>query len=109
MRGMENFGTGSVANAEASFSSASRLKNQMDFPPGPPSSSGIMPCASEIVGSPESGSLGESHRNDGSYTTGGFPSTSWDDSALLPDNFLKGLAENDVKAFCNLNSLENQV
>lgn len=105
MRGMGNFGAGSGANAEASFSSGSRLKNQIDFPPGPPSSSGITPHASEIggksmgMGSPESGSFGESRRNDGGYMTGGFPSSSWDDSTLLSDNFLKGFAENLVQYY----------
>ncbi|GFZ20649.1 basic helix-loop-helix (bHLH) DNA-binding superfamily protein [Actinidia rufa] len=42
MRGMGNFGGGSGTNAEASFPSPSRLKSQMDFSSGKPSSSDRM-------------------------------------------------------------------
>lgn len=96
MRGMGNFGaTTHGTSAEASFSPTSRLKNQSDYPPRPPMSSGMMTHTAGI-GSPESATFVESHRNDAGYMTGGFPTSSWDDSALLSDNYLKGFAENQV-------------
>uniref|UniRef100_A0A5B6ZYI2 BHLH domain-containing protein n=1 Tax=Davidia involucrata TaxID=16924 RepID=A0A5B6ZYI2_DAVIN len=82
MRGMGNFGAGNGANAEASFSSASRLKGQLDFSSGQPSSSGLMSHISEIG--------------------------SWDDSAILSNNFLKGHGDDDRKKFSSLNASENQ-
>ncbi|KAK1390835.1 Transcription factor bHLH122 [Heracleum sosnowskyi] len=113
MGGMGSFRDGRGPNAEASFSSASRLKNQMDHPPGVPSISGMMPHGSEIggksmgMGNNETISFGL-RRSDGGNMTSGFPSTSWDDSALLSDNFLKDFAEDDRKTFSNLNSSQNQ-
>lgn len=115
MGGMGSFRAGRGPNAEASFSSASRLKNQMDRPPGAPSISGMMPHGSEIggksmgMGNTETRSFGQSRRSDGGNMTGGYASTSWDDSALLSDNFLKDFAEDDRKTFSNLNSSQNQV
>ena len=115
MGGVGGFGAGSGRNAEVSFSSASRFKNQIDHPPGVPSTSGVMPHGSEIggrtmgMGSTETRSFGQSRRNDGGNITGGFPSTSWDDSALLSDSYLKDFAEDDKKTFTNLNSSQNQV
>uniref|UniRef100_A0A5B7A1V2 BHLH domain-containing protein n=1 Tax=Davidia involucrata TaxID=16924 RepID=A0A5B7A1V2_DAVIN len=82
MRSMGNFGAGNGANAEASFSSASRLKGQLDFSSGQPSSSGLMSHISEIG--------------------------SWDDSAILSNNFLKGHGDDDRKKFSSLNASENQ-
>lgn len=114
MGGVGSFRAGRGPNAEASFSS-SRLKNQIDHPPGVPSMSGMMPHGSEIggksmgMGNTESRSFGQSRRSDGGNMTGGFPSTSWDDSALLSDNFLKDFAEDDRKTFSNFNSSQNQV
>ncbi|KAL8122195.1 transcription factor bHLH130-like [Apium graveolens] len=111
MGGAGSFRAGRDLNAEASFSSASRLKNQMD---GVPSISGMMPHGSEIggkgmgMGNAETSSFGQIRRSDGGNMTGGFPSTSWDDSALLSDNFLKDFAEDDRKTFSNLNSSQNQ-
>ncbi|KAL1807866.1 hypothetical protein DCAR_0727249 [Daucus carota subsp. sativus] len=114
MGGVGGFGAGSGRNAEVSFSSASRFKNQIDHPQGVPSTSGMMPHGSEIggrtmgMGSTETRSFGQSRRNDGGNMTGGFPSTSWDDSALLSDSYLKDFAEDDKKTFTNLNSSQNQ-
>lgn len=99
MRGMGDYGAGGGTNAEASFSPASRSKGQMDFSSGPPSSSsGLLPCISEIGGKSMARSSPEGGRFD-----------SWDDSALLSDNFLRGLGENDRPTFSNFNSQENQV
>lgn len=97
---MGDYGAGGGTNAEAaSFSPASRSKGQMDFASGPPSSSsGLLPRISEIGGKSMARSSPEGGRFD-----------SWDDSALLSDNFLKGLGENDRPAFSNFNSQENQV
>ncbi|KAL3519221.1 hypothetical protein ACH5RR_021810 [Cinchona calisaya] len=117
MRGMGNFGAGNNANAEASFSSASRFKGQMDFSSTQASSSGLMSPISEI-GSRAMGehnhpagkrNFGEGHRNDSGYITG-FPVTSWDDSAILSDSFLKGLGDDhdDSKTLSNLVASENQ-
>ncbi|CAK9146752.1 unnamed protein product [Ilex paraguariensis] len=116
VRGMESFGPGDNTNAEASFSSTSRLKGQMDISSGLPSSSGLMSHTSEIgsknmveilENSPGDGNFGEGRKNHGGYITG-FPITSWDDSAILSDDFLKGVGDNDRKVFCNLNASENQ-
>lgn len=116
MGGAGSFRAGRGPDAETSFSSASRLKNQMDHPPGVPSISGMnmMPHGSEIggkstgMGNTETRSFGQIRRSDGGNMTGGFPSTSWDDSALLSDNFFKDFAEDDRKTFSNLNSSQNQ-
>lgn len=86
-----------------------------DHSPGPPSTSGMMLHGSKIrgknmeIGSTETRSFGHSRSNDGGNMTGGFPSTSWDDSALLSDNFLKDFAEDDRKTISNLNTSQNQV
>ncbi|XP_059628859.1 transcription factor bHLH130-like [Cornus florida] len=113
VRGMRNFGSGNGANAEGSFSPASRLKGQMDLSSGPSSSSGLMSHIAEIgtkdIGgsSPEDGSFREGRRNNGGYITG-FPISSWDDSAILSDNYLKRLGNDDNKTFSSLNTSENQ-
>ncbi|KAK1356107.1 Phytochrome-interacting factor 3 [Heracleum sosnowskyi] len=114
MRGMGNSGPAGSTHADSSFSSGCRLSNQMDFPPSTPSSSSIMPRAFKVeaksfgAGRPEVGNYGENRMNDGGYLTGGSRDTSWDDSALLSDDFLAGLAGNDRNAFSNLNSSRNQ-
>ncbi|XP_071915699.1 transcription factor bHLH130-like isoform X2 [Coffea arabica] len=115
MRGMGNFGAGNNANAEASFSSASRFKSQMDFSSAQATSSGLMSPISEIdstgMGDNNLGDkkFGEGQRNDSGYITG-FPVTSWDDSALLSDSFLKGLGDDDddSKTLSNAVASENQ-
>lgn len=115
MRGMGNSGPASSTQVDSSFSSGSRLNNQIDFPPSTPSSSSIMPRAFKVeaksfgAGRPEVGNYGENRMNDGGYMTGGSRDTSWDDSALLSDDFLAGLAGNDKNTFSNLNSSRNQV
>ncbi|WOG82918.1 hypothetical protein DCAR_0102088 [Daucus carota subsp. sativus] len=114
MRGMGNSGPASSTHADSSFSSGSRLNNQMDFPPSTPSSSSVIPHAFKVegksfgTGRPEVGNYGEGRINDGGYLTGGSRDTSWDDSALLSDDFLAGLAGNDRNAFSNINSSRNQ-
>nr|XP_023916486.1 transcription factor bHLH130-like isoform X2 [Quercus suber] len=98
MRGVGNFGAGNSTNEEASFSSASRLKN---YSSGPPSSSGLMSPIDEIedknmvvANNPESGCFGEGRSSN--YVTG-FPLGSWDDSAMISDNItgLKRLRDDD--------------
>lgn len=98
MRGVGNFGAGNSTNEEASFSSASRLKN---YSSGPPSSSGLMSPIDEIedknmivANNPESGGFGEGRSSN--YVTG-FPLGSWDDSAMISDNItgLKRLRDDD--------------
>ncbi|KAA8528114.1 hypothetical protein F0562_035017 [Nyssa sinensis] len=113
MRGMGNFGAGKGANAEASISSTSRLSGQIDFSSGKPSSSGLMSHVSEIgsksmgVSSPADGIFSEGRRKNDGYITG-FPIGSWDDSAILPENLLKGLGDDDGKKFSCLDASENQ-
>ncbi|KAF3950126.1 hypothetical protein CMV_016667 [Castanea mollissima] len=112
MRGVGNFGAGNSTSEEASFSSASRLKN---YSSGPPSSSGLMSPIDEIedknvvvVNNPESGGFGEGRSSN--YVTG-FPLGSWDDSAMISDNItgLKRLRDDDdVKSFSNINVSETQ-
>ncbi|KAI3449926.1 hypothetical protein Pfo_006591 [Paulownia fortunei] len=112
MRAMGNFGGGNSANAEASFSSASRFKSQVEFS-SRHSTSGMMHPISEIgskgIGgnSPGDGQFDEDRGNDIDYITG-LPMNSWDDSAVLSDNFLKGLADNDNKRFSNANASDDQ-
>ncbi|KAL0459258.1 UNVERIFIED_CONTAM: Transcription factor [Sesamum latifolium] len=112
VRGIGNFGGGNSANAEASFSSASRFKNQMEFS-SRHSSSRLMDPISEIGNN----GIGENSRgpepfsdnpsNDDDYIPG-FASNSWDDSAVLSDNFLQELADNDNKRFSNANVSDDQ-
>ncbi|GFZ20660.1 basic helix-loop-helix (bHLH) DNA-binding superfamily protein [Actinidia rufa] len=112
MRGMGNFGGGSGTNAEASFPSPSRLKSQMDFSSGKPSSSDRMTPILENrsknteIRDPEDGGSREGHRNDRGYITG-FPIGSWDDSAIFSDNFPIE-EDDDRKTFSVMNASENQ-
>lgn len=115
MRGTGNFGSGSGTNGEPSFSSASRLKGQINFSSGPPSSSGLMTPISEMgnksmgTGSPDNGSFGEGHSNSGGFITG-FPIGSWDDSAIMSESFsgLKRVRDDEAKTFSGLNASEAQ-
>ncbi|KAG2674992.1 hypothetical protein I3760_13G163300 [Carya illinoinensis] len=110
MRGTGNFGTTRSTNEEASFSSASRLKN---YSSGPPSSAGIMSPIAEIddknmvAHNPDTGNFGEGRGDD--YVTG-FPIGSWDDSAMMSDNItgLKRVRDDDAKTFSNLKVSETQ-
>ncbi|KAA8549552.1 hypothetical protein F0562_001430 [Nyssa sinensis] len=112
-RDIGNLGARNGANAEASFSSASRLKGKVDFSSGQPSSSGLMSHISEFgsksmgLSSPQDGSFSEGGRNNGCYISG-FPIGSWDDSAILSDNFLKELEDGDGKKLSGLNASGNQ-
>lgn len=111
MRGTGNFGTARSTNEDASFSSASRLKN---YSSGPPSSAGKMSPIAEIddknmvAHNPDSGNFGEGRGDD--YVTG-FPIGSWDDSAMMSDNItgLKRVRDDDAKTFSNLKVSETQV
>ncbi|KAK9273031.1 hypothetical protein L1049_017838 [Liquidambar formosana] len=115
LRGMGNLGAGNGTNGEPSFSSASRLKNQINFSSGPPTSSGLMTPISEMgnksmgQSSPDSGSFGEGRSSNGGYITG-FPIGSWDDSTIMSENFtgLKRARGDDRNAFSGLNALEAQ-
>ncbi|KAH6766713.1 hypothetical protein C2S52_017696 [Perilla frutescens var. hirtella] len=102
MRGVGSYGGGNSANAEASFSSASRFMSQMDYSSSRHTTSRIMDPISEIgskgMGENTAGDAqyDEDHGNDVDYITG-LPINSWDDSALLSDHYLKGVADNDQK------------
>ncbi|CAN6696619.1 unnamed protein product [Malus baccata var. baccata] len=106
LRGMGNFGASNSTNEEASFSSASRLKN---FSSGPPSTSGLMSPISEIgnkrtrSNSQDARGFGDGRGNN--YVTG-FPMDSWDDSAILGDD--TGFRDDDVKAYTGLSPSETQ-
>lgn len=50
----------------------------------------------------------EDHGNEVDYITG-LPVNSWDDSALMSDHYLKGVADNDNKRFFNANASDDQV
>ena len=110
MRGMGNFGGGKSTKEEASFSSASRLKN---YSAGPPSS-GVMSPIAEIedknmaANNLDNGVFGESRGDN--YVTG-FSMGSWDDTAMISDNItsLKSLVDDDEKPFSKINMSETQV
>lgn len=86
-----------TTNLEASVPSPNRLKGQLDFSSGLPSSSGVMIPISEI-------------ENKNTEMTGtGFPFSSWDDSDILSDDFLKGLEDDERKTFSGMNASETQV
>ncbi|KAE8037099.1 hypothetical protein FH972_009722 [Carpinus fangiana] len=110
MRGMGNFAGGKSTKEEASFSSASRLKN---YSAGPPSSAGVMSPIAEIedknmaANNLDSGVFGES-RGDNYVTS--FSMGSWDDTAMISDNItgLKSLVDDDEKPFSNINMSEAQ-
>ncbi|KAK6937096.1 Myc-type, basic helix-loop-helix (bHLH) domain [Dillenia turbinata] len=114
-RGIGNFRPGNGNNGEAS-TSGGRLKGHMNYSSGPPTSSGLMTQISEIgeslggASSPDEDSLREDQGNSGCFITG-FPVGSWDDSALLSENFggLKRGRDDDRKTFSGLNSTEAQV
>ncbi|KAI3461080.1 hypothetical protein Pfo_017743 [Paulownia fortunei] len=109
MRGIGNFGAGNIANADASFSSASRFKSQMGFSSRNSSSSGMMSISEfESKGirenNPGGGQFDEDRGNDGDY----IPCFPWDDSTILSDDFLKGLVENDNETFSKANASDDQ-
>nr|WIE96131.1 basic helix-loop-helix transcription factor [Loropetalum chinense var. rubrum] len=107
MRGMGNFGAGNGTNGEPSFSSASRLKNQINFSSGPPSSSsGLMTPISNIGNK----SMGQSTSPDSGSFIPGFPIGSWDDSTIMSENFtgLKRARDDDRNTFSGLNASETQ-
>ncbi|KAF8396103.1 hypothetical protein HHK36_017715 [Tetracentron sinense] len=110
MRGMENFRATNGTNGEAS-PSTSRLKGQINFSPGTPSSSGLMSQISEIgsesigASSPDNGNLGSRNGVNRCYIPG-FPIGSWDES----ENFtgLKRARDDNGKIFSGLNASEIQ-
>ncbi|KAK6138377.1 hypothetical protein DH2020_027851 [Rehmannia glutinosa] len=102
MRDIGNFGAGNIANAEASFSSASRFKSEMIFP----SSSGMI---DSISGFGAKG-IAENKPSDGQLDEDrGIPGFPWDDSTFLSDDFLKGLAEDDKTLSAVENMLQDSV
>ncbi|KAJ4978859.1 hypothetical protein NE237_009639 [Protea cynaroides] len=113
-RGVGNFRAGNSTNREAA-PATSRLKNQINFSSGPPSSSGLMSQISEIenesmeANSPDDGSLGNSNGGNRCYMPN-FPVGSWDDSALISENFsgLKRVRVPDGKMLAGLNPSETQ-
>lgn len=114
MRGAGSYGGGDSANAEASFSSASRLMGRMDYS-SRHASSGMMDPISEIgskgmgENADDDAQFDEDHGNEVDYITG-LPVNSWDDSALMSDHYLKGVAaDNDNKRFFNANASDDQV
>ncbi|KAL5708163.1 hypothetical protein ACHQM5_018988 [Ranunculus cassubicifolius] len=111
MRGM-NFGAGSSPNGETTASS-SRLKNQVNFPSGPPCSSGMMSPISESgsesigPGTANGGSLSSSNVNN-QYASN-FPINSWDDSAMENFTNAKRFRDSNTKMSSDLNSPESQI
>ncbi|KAI3822886.1 hypothetical protein L1987_10486 [Smallanthus sonchifolius] len=100
MRSMDDFrgGRGKVSNSM--LTSAKRLKNEVGFSSGSQLSSGMLPRIPE-----NEAKVMElkSTRNDG-----GFGSSSWDDSDILSDSFLKEFGESDQNKLSSLNSSDNQ-
>ncbi|PIA53589.1 hypothetical protein AQUCO_00900280v1 [Aquilegia coerulea] len=107
MRGIGNFGAGNSTNEAAS---TRRLKNQMNYPSGPPSSSGLMSPISEVgsesIGTcaGDGGSVGNS--NVSNQYPPNFPLNSWEDSALENFTSLKRFRDADTKMHSGLNSSE---
>ncbi|XP_011090494.1 transcription factor bHLH130-like [Sesamum indicum] len=91
MRDYGNFGAGSLANAEASFSSTSRFKTETRF------------SSRNSSITPGDGQFDQDRGNDGDYIPG-FPMNPWD----LSDDFLKGLVDNDSKTFPKANDSDDQ-
>ncbi|XAR60407.1 hypothetical protein NMG60_11033770 [Bertholletia excelsa] len=115
MRGTGNLGGVNSTNAVAPFTSPNRLKCQMDFSSGRPSSSGRMATILENgsksieMSGPEDGSFGEGEGSDCGYLND-FTVGSWDDSAILPDSILKRFDDDDdeKKAFRGTNATDSQ-
>ncbi|XP_042496099.1 transcription factor bHLH130-like isoform X2 [Macadamia integrifolia] len=113
-RGVGNFRAGNGTNREAA-PATSRLKNQINFSSGSPSSSGLMSQISEIgnesieANSPDDGSLGNSNGSNRCYIPS-FQIGSWDDSALVSENFsgLKRVRDANGKMLSGLNPSETQ-
>lgn len=106
-REMGNLRAGNSTNVEAN-PSVSRLNNQISFSSGLSSCNGLIPKISEIrnenigLHSPKDGNNGNSRCYISNFTT-----DSWSDS---PFSGLKRMgADNDLKMFSGLNSLEAQV
>ncbi|XP_034694999.1 transcription factor bHLH130-like [Vitis riparia] len=109
MRGVGNFRPGNVGNGEIS-PSTSRLKPQVSFSSGLPSSLGLLPQISEIgseciqASSPNDRKLANSN-GDARFYTPGFPYGSWNDSAHF-ENFsgMKRDQDNDGKLYSGSNT-----
>ncbi|XP_030458594.2 transcription factor bHLH130-like [Syzygium oleosum] len=111
MESVRNFVPCNGANAEASFSNANRLTNQMSsYTSRPASTMGHMSPISELEDKRMEGSIdegaafGEGNAND--YVAG-YPMSSWEDSASVSENF-NGLkrSRDDDKKFSGLNASE---
>ncbi|XP_076891997.1 transcription factor bHLH130-like isoform X2 [Bidens hawaiensis] len=88
-------------NAPSSMlTSSKRMKNEMGFSSGSQLSSGMLPRIPENESKMEM----KSTRNDG-----GFGSSSWDDSDMLSDSFLKDFGEIDQSSVPSMNASNNQL
>ncbi|KAI7734377.1 hypothetical protein M8C21_026841 [Ambrosia artemisiifolia] len=92
---MDDFRTGAGGNI------MKRMKNETGFSSGSHLSSGLLPRIPENEAKVMEM---KSELNDG-----GFGSTSWDDSDILSDSFLKEFGESDQNKISSLNSSEYQV
>lgn len=106
-REMGNLRAGNSTNVEAN-PSVSRLNNQISFSSGLSSCNGLIPKISEIrnenigLHSPKDGNNGNSRCYISNFTT-----DSWSDSPFI--GLKRMAADNDLKMFSGLNSLEAQV
>ncbi|KAM0002187.1 putative transcription factor bHLH family [Helianthus debilis subsp. tardiflorus] len=87
MRSMDDFRTGASGNI---------MKSETDFSSGSHLSSGLLP------GIPENEAKVMEMKGD--VNDGGFGSTSWDDSNILSDSFLKEFGESDQNKLSSINS-----
>ncbi|KAI3688216.1 hypothetical protein L1987_81926 [Smallanthus sonchifolius] len=100
MRSMDDFrgGKGNVPNSV--LTSAKRLKNEVGFSSGSQLSSGMLPRIPE--------NEAKVMEMKSTCNDGGFGSSSWDDSEILSDSFLKEFEESDQNKLSSLNSSDNQ-
>ncbi|KAL5567185.1 hypothetical protein UlMin_030349 [Ulmus minor] len=112
-RGMGSYGGANARTNEeaASYSPPNRLKN---FSPAPPPAVGIMSPIIEIddkslVATLQDSGGGFGEEGDSNYVPN-FPTSSWDDSAMMSDNItgLKRHRDDDSKPFTGLNSSKTQ-
>ncbi|GKV22228.1 hypothetical protein SLEP1_g32111 [Rubroshorea leprosula] len=87
MRNVADFGGGKTENREPTFHSASR-------PPPSPLLTPIPEIGSKNVGANSSENVGYGENRQNSYSTG-FPTGSWEESAMMSDNMSRRLGEED--------------
>lgn len=83
------------------FTSLKRSKNETGFSSGSHLSSGLLPRIPE--------NEAKVMEMKGEVNDGGFGSSSWDDSDILSDSFLKEFGESDQNKMSSSNSFKNQV